>query len=162
MSKDLVVRDEVFPYPVEGDNNYGEAATGWAEAITSIAAEVAGPGDIATTEVTLIGVSSGGYVTGDITNLKFDTAYVQSMNVTGHITRTYTDATPDQVEAFTIEAAFNGTVINFSSDFSGDDTELEFDVNGGQFRFKYLEIVNTDTVTIKFSASAKVDSDFFV
>lgn len=75
MPKNLIVVDEIYEYPVTGDNNYGEEATGWAEAITSIAAQISGPGDIPTTETTLIGISSGGYVTGDITNLSFDTAY---------------------------------------------------------------------------------------
>jgi hypothetical protein len=93
--------------------------------------------------------------------MTFDTAYVQSIIITGHITRTYTDATPDQVEYFEINGAYNGSVINFSSEFSGDDTELTFATNGGQFQFSYLDIVNTDTVTIKFSASTKVDEAFF-
>lgn len=161
MPKNLIVVDEIYEYPVTGDNNYGEEATGWAEAITGVAAQISGPGDIPTTETNLLGISSGGYVTGDITNLSFDTAYVQSIIITGHITRTYTDATPTQVEAFSIEGVYNGTEINFSTDLSGDDTEVEFDVNGGQFRFKYLEIANTDTVVIKFSAAAKVDEAYF-
>ena len=146
MPKNLIVVDEIYEYPVTGDNNYGEEATGWAEAATSVLAQISGPGDIPTT---------------DITNLSFDTAYVQSIIITGHITRTYTDATPTQVEAFSIEGVYNGTEINFSTDLSGDDTEVEFDVNGGQFRFKYLEIANTDTVVAKFSAAAKVDESYF-
>jgi hypothetical protein len=161
MPKNLIVVDEIYEYPVTGDNNYGEEATGWAEAATSVLAQISGPGDIPTTETNLLGISSGGYVTGDITNLSFDTAYVQSIIITGHITRTYTDATPTQVEAFSIEGVYNGTEINFSTDLSGDDTELEFDVNGGQFRFKYLEIAGTDTVVAKFSAAAKVDESYF-
>jgi hypothetical protein len=161
MPKILIIRDEIIEYPVTGDNNYGEEATLFAELVTGVLAQISGPGDIPTTETNLLGISSAGYVTGDITNLSFDTAYVQSIIITGHITRTYTDATPTQVEAFSIEGVYNGTEINFSTDLSGDDTELEFDVNGGQFRFKYLEIANTDTVVAKFSAAAKVDESYF-
>lgn len=160
MPKNLIVVDEIYEYPVTGDNNYGEEATGWAEATTSVLAQISGPGDIPTTETNLIGISSGGYVTGDITNLSFDTAYVQSLIITGHITRTYIGGATE-VESFSIEGVYNGTEINFSPDFSGDDVEMDFEVNGGQFRFKYLEIANTDTVVIKFSASAKVDEAYF-
>jgi len=161
MSKKYIVGDEAYDYPDTGDINYGEEATDWAGAITSVAAEVRGPGDIPTTETTLIGISAVGYVTGDITNLKFDTAYVQNIQVTGFITRTYTDATPTQVESFTIKGAYDGTQINFTTDFSGPDTELEFSTNAGQFRFKYLEIANTDKITVKYQAKALVDEAYF-
>lgn len=161
MSKKLIVGDEIFDYPDTGDINYGEEATGWAQEITSVAAEVRGPGDIPTTETILIGLSSGGYVTGDVTNLSFDTAYVQRVSVEGFITRTYTDATPTQVEAFVIEGAYNGSVFNITIEFAGEETEVEFDVSGGQFTFKYKEIANTDQVTVKFKASAQVDEGFF-
>jgi len=174
MSKPLIIGDEIYNYPTTGEANYGEEATGWAEAATGVIAEVSGPGDIPTTETTLVGVLASGRYDGDITGLSFDTAYVQSIEVRGHITRTFTDATPTQVEYFNVEGAYNGTVINFSEDFSGDDTELEFSTNGGQFRFSYLEIHpdqvtddmggtvdTTDTVTIKYSASVKVDESFF-
>jgi phage baseplate assembly protein gpV len=161
MSKKLIVGDEVYTYPDTGDINYGEAATGWAVDMTSIAAEVRGPGDIPTTETTLIGATDGTHVTGTITNMNFDTAYVQSITLTGFITRTYSDATPTQVERFTIQGAYDGTEINYDTDYTGSDTELEFTVSGGQFGFKYLEIADTDTVTVKFSAKALVDESFF-
>ena len=161
MSKKLIVGDEVYDYPDTGDINYGEDATGWAVDMTAIAAEVRGPGDISTTEVNLVGVLSAGYYTGDITNLKFDTAYVQSIQIKGFITRTFTDATPKQVEEFTIKGAYDGTVINYSIDYTGPDTEFEFTVTAGQFRFKYLDVTSTDQVVIKFSAKTQVDEAFF-
>jgi hypothetical protein len=161
MSTNRVLGDEVYEYPDTGDINYGEEASGWVEKATEILAEVSGPGDISTTEVTLAGTDTGTHIEGNITNLNFDTSFVQSIDVSGFITRTYTDATPTQVEEFSIKGAYNGSVINFSSDLSGDDTELEFGVTGGQFTFKYLKVTNTDTVKIKFSAKVKVDQDFF-
>lgn len=161
MSKDLILRDEVFKYPDTGDSNYGEAASGWAEEATSILSDVSGPGDIPTTEVTLSGTSDGTYTTGTITNLVFDTAYVQSIIVTGFIQRTYTDATPDQVEFFRLEGAYNGTSVNYSVEFSGDDTDFQFTNTGGQFTFKYLDIANTDSVVIKFSGKAVIDTEYF-
>lgn len=161
MSKTLILRDEIYEYPDVGDSNYGEDATGWAEEATDILGNVSGPGDIATTEVTLTGTDDGTHINGTITGLTFDTAYVQRIEVTGFITRTYTDATPDQVEEFTIKGSYNGSSLNPSVDYSGDDTELEFTVTGGQFGFKYLKINSTDQVKIKFKATAIVDADFF-
>lgn len=161
MSSNRILGDEVYEYPDTGDINYGEEASGWVEKATEILAEVTGPGDISTTEVTLSGSDTGTHIEGNITNLNFDTSFVQSITVNGFITRSYTDATPDQVEEFEIKGAYNGSVLNFSVDYTGDETELEFGVTGGQFTFKYLKIANTDTVKIKFSAKAKIDESFF-
>ena len=161
MSKTLILRDEIYEYPDVGDSNYGEAATGWAKEATDILGNVSGPGDIATTEVTLTGTDDGTHINGTITGLTFDTAYVQRIEVSGFITRTFTDATPTQVEAITIIGVYNGSTLNVSVDFSGDDTELEFTVSGGQFGFKYLKVANTDEVKIKYKAVAIVSEDFF-
>jgi len=161
MSSTRILRDEIYEYPDTGDINYGEEASGWVEEATDILGNVSGPGDIPTTEVTLTGTDDGTHINGIITNLIFDTAYVQRVDITGFITRTFTDATPDRVEAFHSEGAYNGTSLNISTDFSGDDADLEFTVAGGQIGFSYLKIVNTDTVTIKYKASAIVDEDFF-
>jgi len=109
----------------------------------------------------LIGSLVSGRYEGDITNLLFDLAFVQDMIITGHITRTFTDATPTQVEFFQIKGVYNGTIVKFSVDYTGDDTELEFSVNGGQFKFSYLNVASTDAVTIKYSAKVKIDDAFF-
>ena len=138
-----------------------QSRSGWAEEATSILGDVSGPGDIPTTEVTLVGTDTGTHIEGDIPKMSFDTAYVQSLEISGFITRTYTDATPDEVEYFDIGGAYNGTVTNHSVEYAGDDTELEFSTNGGQFRFKYLKKANTDKVTIKYSAKTKIDESFF-
>lgn len=157
MPKSLTLRDEVFPYPITGESNYGEAATDWAEEATDILSNVSGPGDIPTTEVTLSGTSDGTYTTGTITNLSFDTSYVQAIEINGFITRNYSDATPTQVERFKIEGVYTGSDIVFSVEFVGDDTEFQFLNTGGQFTFKYLDIANTDSVVIKFEAGAIID-----
>jgi len=162
MPKDLILRDNIYPYPDQGDTNYAEAATDWAAEATDILGTVSGPGDIATTEVTLTGTDTGTHIEGDITNLVFDTSYVQRLEVTGFITRTFTDATPDKVESFVIEGSYNRTDINFSVRFDGgDDTEFDFTISGGQFGFSYLKIINTDEVKIKFSAKATIDESLF-
>lgn len=164
MPKNLTVNDEVFPYPVEGDNNYAEAATGWAEATTDVLSTVSGPGDIASTEVTLSGTSDGTYTTGTITNFNFDTSFVQSIEASGFIKRTYSDTT-FIIERFDIKGVFNGVEIDFYPEFSSPDTNLDFTVSVGQFGFSYLEDdgsgKTTSSVTIKFSAKAVIDETFF-
>lgn len=161
MSKNLTIRDEVYPYPTTGDSNYGEAATGWAEDVTDVLSDITGPGDIPTTEIVLVGTSDGTHTTGTITNFVYDTNFVQNIEATGFITRTYTDATPDELESFVIVGNFDGSEINFSVEFTGADTEFEFTVSGGQFGFKYLDKANTDQVTIKFRSSVIIDESFF-
>lgn len=164
MSKNLTISDEVFPYPVEGDNNYGEAATAWAEAATNVLATVSGPGDIATTQVTLSGTSDGTYTTGTITNFSFDTSYVQSIEASGFIKRVYSDTTYI-VERFDLKGIFNGTEIDFVPEFTSPDTNFDFTVSIGQFGFSYLDDdasgKTTSSVIIKFQAKAIVDSEFF-
>jgi len=167
MSIKLTLGDDVYDYPTTGTINYGEEATNWAEKVSVILRQISGPGDIPLTEKNLIGTDTGTEVTGNIVDLIFDITFTQSIEVNGFLTRTYFDTTPvseqipDQVEQFTIKGAYNGTEINFSVDYSGDDTEVEFSVVGGQFKFTYLKITNTETVKIKYSAKAIVDESFF-
>lgn len=164
MSKDLIVRDEVFPYPVEGDNNYGEAATDWATSVSDVLLDVSGPGDISPTEITLVGTSDGTYTTGTITNFTFDTSYVQRITATGYIRRNYSDNSYI-IESFKIEGIFNGSEIDFYPEFSSPDTNFDFTVNVGQFGFSYLDDdgsgKTTSNVTVKFQANAIVDESFF-
>ena len=161
MSKVRILGDEIYDYHETGDINYGEDASGWVESATEILGQFSGPGDIPLTEVTLTGTDDGTRINGTITNFSFDTAYVQSINASGFIRRDFL-AAADQVEQFEVQGTFNGTELIASVTFTGDDTEFEFSIVGGQFNFSYLKLgANTDTVSIKFSASAVVDEDFF-
>jgi len=171
MSSTRILGDEIYDYPDTGDINYGEEASGWVESATAILNGVSGPGDIPTTEVTLVGTLVGDRREGDVTNMTFNTAFVQSIEISGFIKRTYSDATPDQVEEFYIKGAYNGTTINFSVEYTGDDTEFEFSSNGGQFKFSYLDLhpaqitagptALNDVISVKFSAKAKIDEEYF-
>lgn len=166
MSKNLTIRDEVFPYPEEGENNYGEAATDWAESVTDVLSDVTGAGDIGTTEVSpLNGTSDGTYTTGTITNFKYDTNFVQSIEASGFITRTYDDDS-FIVENFTMNGVVNGTAVDFTVSFSGTDTNFDFTETAGQFGFSYLDddgAIGKDTasVSIKFKSNVIIDEDFF-
>jgi hypothetical protein len=121
-TKKLTIGSQTFEYPIVGSSNYGEEATAWAEAATAVLAEVKGPGDISITESILTGTSSGGFTTGLISGLQFDTSFVQRVSITGLITRKYTEVSgkPQEVESFTIEGAYNAVEFNFSQVFAGD------------------------------------------
>jgi hypothetical protein len=160
-TKKLTIGSQTFEYPIVGSSNYGEEATAWAEAATAVLAEVKGPGDISITESILTGTSSGGFTTGLISGLQFDTSFVQRVSIVGLITRTYTEvsAKPQEVESFTIEGAYNGVEFNFSQAFAGDDTEVEFSEISGQFYFKALDKADTLELSIKFSAKTVIDTE---
>ena len=154
-SKKLTIGSETFDYPITGSSNYGEEATAWAEAASEVLKEVSGPGDISTTETILVGLD--GFVSG----LQFDTSFVQRISVTGIITREFTVASGKsrQVESFTIEGAYNGVEFNITEEFSGDDTEVEFYVVGGQFKFTSADVADTQELKVKFLGKALVDED---
>lgn len=165
MSVKLIVGNEEFDYPETGDINFGEEATGWAKAMTEIASEVRNQGDLPSTEIALSGTASGGFVTGDVPNLQFNTAYVQSIDVTGFIRRQYTPASgkPDQVERFRIEGVYNGSELLIDTKFVGDDTRITFDTDGGQITFSYELDDPNDTlqVIVKYVAKTQIDENFF-
>lgn len=161
-NKKLTVGNESYDYPITGTNNYGEGATDWAEAITDVASEFFGPGDITTTEAGLNGIDNGnGTSTGLVSGLTFDTAFVQRIKVEGILTREYTVASslPQEVESFTIEGAYNGSVFNITCEYAGDDTEIELFVDGGQFKFTSLNKANTLQLSIKYKASTIIDDE---
>ena len=132
-SKKLQVGNDIFDYPVTGSSNYGEEATGWADAITEAVKEIKGPGDISTTETILSGTDNlDGTSTGFVSGLQFDTSFVQRISVTGIITREYTVASGKsrEVESFVIEGAYNGVEFNITEEMAGDDTEVTLFTSG--------------------------------
>ena len=165
-TKKLQIVNEEFDYPINGTSNYAEEATGWAEAVTDVLKEISGPGDISTRETKLDGSPDpldSNYTIGYITGLQFDLTYVQKVTVAGIITREYdpnsNPVVPREVESFTIEGAYNGTSFTIASDFVGDDTEVEFSVEQGKFKFRSLNVADTIDLRIKFSAKALIDED---
>jgi hypothetical protein len=155
-TKKLQVGDDTFDYPITGTNNYGEEASSWAEAVSEALTEVKGPGDISTTETLLVNGT-----TGFVSGLQFDTAFVQRIVVEGIITREYTVASGKsrEVEEFEVKGAYNGTEFNISLDYTGDDTEVDLFMVGGQFKYTSADVLDTLELKIKFKAKVLVDED---
>lgn len=150
MPKILQIGNQTFEYPVQGDGNYGEEASAWAEAATDALQTVQGPEDILLTEALLTNGASG-----DINGLLFDTSLVQQVVVEGIIVRNYTDATPTEAEAFVTLGAYNGVSFKISVESSGDDSGVTLDVSpSGQFTYVAANRANTNTITIKFKGKA--------
>jgi hypothetical protein len=158
MTKKLQVADESFDYPENGDINWGEEATGWAEKVTDVLSDIIGPDDILTTEAPLV---NGQLTPANINGLKFDVGRVQQIEVTGLITRTYTapSGKPTEAESFRAEGVFDGVDFVISVDYSGNlDTGVVLDVNAtGQFTYTSEDKADTDTLSIKFKGTAIVD-----
>lgn len=150
MPKILQIGNQTFEYPTQGEGNWGEEATAWAEAVTEALATIQGPEDILLTEALLTNGSSG-----NISGLTFDTSVVQQVLVEGLIIRTYLDATPTEAEAFVAIGAYNGSTFNISVESSGLDVGVTLDIdNSGQFTYQALNKPNTDSIIIKFKGKA--------
>lgn len=152
MSKKLTVGNESFDYPITGTNNYGEPATDWADAISDAVSEFFGPGDIRTTETAL-----ANNTTADVAGLVFDISFVQRIKIEGLITRKISSPAETRVESFVVEGAYNGSDFNITIEFSGDDTEVELFMVGGQVRYTASDVTNTSEMSIKFRAQTIVD-----
>ena len=167
-TKKLQVVNEEFDYPITGSSDYGEEATGWAEAVTEVLKEVSGPGDISTRSDILglndLDPEDPNYSVGLIKGLKFDPLYVQKVDIKGIITREFSDNT-SYIESFNIEGVLKGSVFDIQSEFVGDDTEVSFYTVSGQFYYRALNTdidgKSTQNLTIKFSAKALIDEDVF-
>lgn len=156
MAIQLQLGDEIFEIPVVGDPNWGEAVTAYLRKNSEIIATIQGPQDILLTEAPLVNAA----VDQPIAGLSFDTSTLQQIEIKGIITRTFLAVTglDPKVDSFKIEGMYDGTNFYIENEFVGTDAQVSIDVeNGGQFTYSADDVVNTETVSIKFKASAIVD-----
>lgn len=150
----LQVIDEIFEYPTNGVDDWGEEGTAWAVAVTEALARLIGPQDILITEIPIL----EGQTDAAINGLNFDTAVIQAILVEGFITRTYTDATPTEVDRFTLKGAYNGSDFFFDDSYSGNDAGVTIGIqSSGQGVYTSETRTNTDTIIMKFEAKAIID-----
>lgn len=103
MSKTLIVNNTDYQYPVAGDDpGWGEEATGWAEEVTNVLADLQTPGDIlqSTFGIPLTG-------SGDVNGLLLGTATVRAAKIDYSIYRVSTAATSGTVETGTMIAVYD-------------------------------------------------------
>lgn len=159
MTKKLQVSDEVFEYPEQGDLNWAEGATGWAEKITEVVSNVVGPDDILLREAPLV---NGQLTPANINGLTFDASRVQQTIVEGLLIREYTvgSGKPLEAESFRAEGVYTGTDFIISVSYDGnEDVGVILDVDAtGQFTYTSEDKTDTDTLTIKFRGQAISDN----
>jgi hypothetical protein len=157
MSKDLQIGSNIYEYPSPGEPaGWSEGASDWAEGVTNALATVQGPNDILLTSSSLVIPDGTPETEGpfNVNGFLFDSATVQGFEAQFLVTRTYTDATPKEVESGDIMG--NGTGAGgdfFISVSSIGDTGISFSITSdGQVQYTMEERANTQNIQIKFKA----------
>jgi len=149
----LRLADEEFDIPVVSDNNWGEQVTLYLKKNSDVIATIQGPQDILLTEAPL---SDGG--SGPINGLSFDTSTIQQIKVEGFIIRSFTTAADPTTDAFVCEGVYNGSSFFINPKYTGTDAKVKLDINNaGQFLYDAETVADTDTIVIKFKASAIIE-----
>jgi hypothetical protein len=149
----LRLADEEFDIPNVGDNNWGEQVTLYLKKNSDVIATIQGPQDILLTEAPL---ADGG--SGPINGLAFDTSTIQQINVEGIIIRTFTTAADPTTDSFVCEGVYDGANFFINPKYMGTDAKVTLDINNaGQFIYTAESVADTDTLVIKFKASAIIE-----
>jgi len=157
MSKDLQIGSNIYEYPSPGEPaGWSEGASDWAQGVTDALATVQGPNDILLTSSSLVIPDGTPENQGpfNVNGFLFDSATVQGFEAQFLVTRTYTDATPKQVESGDIMGNGTGTGGDFFISVSSiGDTGISFSITAnGQVQYVLEERANTQNIQIKFKA----------
>lgn len=147
MSKQLIVNNTPFDYPESGESApWGEAATGWAEAVTNTLASVSGPSDILETSDT---INNNQTTFLDIANFVFDSATTRSFSVRGNVYRTTISS--QIAEEFLLIGLFQGSLGWILQQEGIGDAGITFNLNStGQVQYKSSNFVGQTAGIIKF------------
>lgn len=154
MAITLIVNNIPFEYPTQGEQApWGEAASGWANEVTTVLASLKGPSDILETSSSI----ANGQTDQPIVGLFFDPLNVRSFTVTGNVFRN-TD-TQSVYEEFTLKGlnigssfllqqeGFGESYVSFSIDTSGQIKYTSNTLTGtnysGIIKFRGLGILQT-------------------
>lgn len=149
MPIDLQVNGQIFSYPLPGDRNWGEDASGWAEAITTVVGTLTGAGFIPQTTVPIEDNIS---VAADIVNAAFDSSATRSFQFIFEITRT--DGAVTIAETGRMDGVFNGTEWDYNVNRVGDaGVVLSIDTLG-QLQYTSSNLGGTYSGSIRFFANA--------
>lgn len=146
MTKQLQVGNDIFEYPFQGDGNWGEEATAWAERVTEALTNVQGPNDILITSATLLNNQSSAV---DVSGLVFDTTEVLSVQVDYFIKR---EGTATSTENGVLYANFDGSTWKLTQEAVGDSGIVFSVTAGGQFQYTSTDFAGHTTSSVRFRA----------
>lgn len=146
MTKKLQIGNEIFDYPVQGDGNWGEEATAWAEAVTDAVAETFGPNDIKLISATL---NDNQTTPADIPSLLFNTAEVLGVDVFFIIER---QGTVNTSEYGNLALNYDGTTWKSQQDGLGDTDIILSITAAGQVQYTSSAYPGHISSSIRFRA----------
>lgn len=156
MSTNLTVNNSVYAYPSDGDEpGWGNQASEWAEAVTTVLSNLQGVDDIAETTFTIANNTSSA---ADIVGLVFNPSTVRSAVVDYSIYRS--TSTTELAEKGKLELVYkNGGTIGskwtIGQVYFGDDAGVRFTMtDAGQIQYTSTNMTGTDySGEIKFEAT---------
>jgi hypothetical protein len=134
MPKILIVGDEEFEFPQQGENaDYGEQITDWATAVSDALSTVQQPNDVLTTTAS---INNNQSAFTNIPGFSFNTAEVISINAEYIVNRSTSSPAAKFTESGKIEGNFDGSAWTISHSADGE-AGIEFDItNSGQIQYK--------------------------
>jgi hypothetical protein len=151
MSKPLTVGNQVFEFPLEGENaGWGSEVTDWAEAVSDALATVQKPNDILLTNAA---ISNNATIDTNIVGFSFSTAEVKAIECRYLVTRITTSPALNYSEVGYIEGYFDGTNWGYSIRTTGDAKIYLSILPSGQVQYRVDNIsAATHVGQIKFEA----------
>jgi hypothetical protein len=151
MPKNLTIGNEVFEFPIDGENSgWGSEVTDWAEAVTDALSVVQKPNDILLTTATIANnISSPTNIPG----FSFSTAEVVAIECRYLINRTTTVPNAVYSEVGYIEGYFDGSDWGYSIRTTGESEVLLSITPAGQIQYTSSNLSGaTHVATITFEA----------
>jgi hypothetical protein len=150
----LTVNNTSYNYPDPGQEpGWGEDATAWAEAVTSVLNFLVAPGDIINSTAS---IQNNITVPTDVSACVFDGAVTRAANVTYQVTRKTDDLVTGLVQEGTLLLNYNpnGGTWTLSQTYSCDELGVSFSItNGGQVQYTSSDVTGANYEgVIKFSA----------
>ena len=153
MSVSLTVNGTTYIYPTNREApGWGEEASAWSEAVTSVLENLVGPGDILTTSAT---IANNTAVASDVVGFSFDPVVVRAAICTYSVKRK-TD-TNEKVECGQIFASYNSTTASWDAPvFGGNSGGVVWTItSAGQVQYTSDNLTGTNYAgTIKFNAKS--------